>query len=160
MQHFDIQLKNVKATCLSRKSVKPQPMKRKLSAWSDTTRANLVYTHTSHILTWTETRHQPFQSALHGAALTGPTAALGSEATSSFPPLCGGQAAHSGRADIWTPQLPGTGWTWSLPRCSTWSDSPCSCSGQSQRWSPVNEQRDEINTGDLSRQKVNTEWKI
>lgn len=95
-------------------------------------------THTLQILTWTETRHQPFQSTLHGAALTGPTAALGSEATSSFPPPCGGQAAHSGRADIWPPRLPGTGWTWSPPRCSTWSDSPCSLLGRSQRWSPVN----------------------
>lgn len=60
------------------------------------------------MLTWTETRLQPFQSALRGATLMGPTAALGSEAISSFHPLCGVQASHSRRADIWPPQLPGT----------------------------------------------------
>lgn len=68
-----------------------------------------THTHKCQILTLTEKLRQPFRSALHGATLTGPTAALGSEAISSFRPLCGVPAAHSGRADIWPPQLPGTG---------------------------------------------------
>lgn len=68
-----------------------------------------AHAHKCQILTWTATHHQPFQSALDGATLTGPTAAPGSEAISSFRPQCGAQAAHSGQADIWPPQLPGTG---------------------------------------------------
>lgn len=61
------------------------------------------------ILTWIETHHQPFQLALRDAALPGPTAALGSAATFSFPPLGGGQAAHSEQDGTWLAQLPDTG---------------------------------------------------
>lgn len=61
------------------------------------------------ILTWTEKLHQPFRSALRDAELTGPTAAPGSEAASSFHPPCEARAARSGRADTWPHRLPGTG---------------------------------------------------
>lgn len=65
-------------------------------------------TNHSQILTWTEKHHPPFQLALHGAALMGPTAGLGSEATFSFPPPGGGRAVRNGRADICVPRQPDT----------------------------------------------------
>lgn len=91
------------------------------------------------MLTLTKTHHQPFQSALHGATLTDPTAVQGSWVTSSFLALGEERAARNEWPCIWLPQRPGTGWTWSPLHCSTWSDSLCSWSGQTQRWSPVDQ---------------------